>query len=105
MKLEIAAVRIHVETAFMLIGLLRNKFTFLQFFLSIKADNGKCKLTLIFTICSALSYSCSSVIPVEYVSWNPRKQKLWDSQSNAQILASLPKWIFLEILAQVLQGL
>ena len=63
---EIAALRIHVERV---IGLLHNTFKILQGILPIKmimkADDGKCKLTHILTICSALCNLCSSVIAAE----------------------------------------
>ena len=63
---EIVAVCIHVERV---IGLLRNEFTILQSILPIKmtmkTDDGTCKLTHVLSICSALCNLCSSVIPVE----------------------------------------
>ena len=83
---EIATARIHAERV---IGLLRNKFTIFQGILPskmiMKTDDGTCKLTHILAICSALCNLCSSVIPVEYVSWNSKKQSLWDCQSYAEI--------------------
>ena len=83
---EIAAMRIHVERV---IGLLLDKFTILQGIwqikMIIKTDDGTCKLTHISTIYSKLCDLCSSVIPVGQVSWNSKKQPLWNSQSHVEI--------------------